>query len=569
MNELQKKRGRLQKMVSTTFHRTSAKSKEHIKSNFLARLSNIRLIRLQVVEWVLLVSLLILLAIIQSIWYETSYETSVFTTGGTYSEATLGKINSLNPLYATTNSEKTLARLLFSGLTAYDKSGHISNDLAASITPADNGKTWLVQLKDNLKWSDGEPLTTTDILYTFNIVQSPKSKTVYTSNLTNVSLTLEDDVLRFALPAAYVDFPEALTFPILPAHILSDVAPESLFAHHFSESPIGSGPFTLNALQGTSEQIVYLNNNPLYHAGAPMLDRFSLHTYPTADAIIKSLNSLTVTATAELLPTDAPSITSSVIYEKQTTIMNGVFAFLNCSSEPLKDAATRRALRQGIDMAALRADLSEPALDFPILADSGLALAFPDLPAYDPAAANETLKSLNLSEPLRIATVDTGHFPELARRLSEQLDALGVASETTIVSPAEVLTTIIRPRNYDILIYEIELGASPDPFPYFHSSQVSELGLNLSNYKNSVADDLLLAARATLDPKLRAAKYATFLKTWANDAPAIGIYQVNMSYYFNKSARTFSESSTLVTPFDRFADVLYWATEKSPKNRTP
>ena len=105
--------------------------------------------------------------------------------------------------------------------------------------------------------------------------------------------------------------------------------------------------------------------------------------------------------------------------------------------------------------------------------------------------------------------------------------------------------------------------------PYYHSSQATASGLNLSNYRNALVDDSILAARSTMNETLRTAKYETFLRYWVNDVPAIGIYQASLTYYFNKNARTFSEDDRLVYATDRFSDVEYWAVNKATKNRTP
>ena len=138
------------------------------------------------------------------------------------------------------------------------------------------------------------------------------------------------------------------------------------------------------------------------------------------------------------------------------------------------------------------------------------------------------------------------------------------------MSPGQdFLVNVIRPRNYDILLYEIELGSDPDLFAYYHSSQTRENGLNLSNYNSTIASDALLAARRAVDPSVRLSKYQTFLKAWVDDVPAIGVYQVNLAYFMNKNVRSFSSENRLVTATDRFEDVNNWATEKTSKNRTP
>ena len=84
------------------FSRASVKAgeegKEHIKENLFMRFSHIANVRLLVVEWCLLVGALILFAITQAFWFSGSYAVNVFSEGGTYTEATLGGVKSLNPL---------------------------------------------------------------------------------------------------------------------------------------------------------------------------------------------------------------------------------------------------------------------------------------------------------------------------------------------------------------------------------------------------------------------------------------------------------------------------------------
>ena len=93
--------------------------------------------------------------------------------------------------------------------------------------------------------------------------------------------------------------------------------------------------------------------------------------------------------------------------------------------------------------------------------------------------------------------------------------------------------------------------------------------LNLSNYRNSLVDDLLIGARGTADEALRMRKYEKFLEYWATDVPAIGLYQANMTYIYNKNVQVYNENNMLVTALDRFLDVENWAVNRGIKNQTP
>lgn len=574
MKQTFKKRGqKLAKRWEKFSKRASEDSREHIQENLIERLPNARRVRLLILEWCLLVIVIISLALTQAFWYDQSYSMQAFVDGGTYTEGTIGKVNSLNPLFATTNSEKALSKLLFARLATIDYSGHIGVGLASSITPDETGKVWTVKLKDGLKWSDGEPMTIDDVVYTLSVIKDPSVNTIYSSDFSSVSVKATEDSVIFTLSSAYVDFPTFLDLPILPAHILAEVQPSMLLEHGFSTNPITSGAFAFNAIQTTNddaEKIVYLTANSNYYKGAPMLSSFVIHTYAETDSIIKALSTGEITASAELSSADADALPADLIYEKQTTISDGVFAFLNTGSSALSNVEVRRAIRQGIDVSSLAAEFDEKPLDYPILSSEIELNEYPALPTYDPAAAKATIASQASDKNIQLATVNTGYFPELAQDFAEQLTELGFIVETTIYEPdQDFLLNVIRPRNYDILIYNIGLGANPDIFTYYHSSKASTSGLNLSNYRNLVVDDLIISARSTMNETLRVAKYEAFLRHWVDDVPAIGLYQASLTYFCNRNARAFSEDNRLVFATDRFTDVDYWAVNQAKRNRTP
>lgn len=575
MKKTLKKRG--QKFIrnfSRFSRRAEAESKEHIKENFFDRLSHITSIRLLIFEWGLLMLALILLGVTQAIWSGNSYSSSAFSEGGTYTEGTIGKVSSLNPLFATTESEKTLSRLLFSTITTVDYSGHVANGLAESITTADKGRTWTMTLKQGLKWSDGEPITNEDVLFTTSLIKNSAVSSSYDSNLSGVKVSeTEDGKIQFSLPTAYADFASVLNIPLIPKHVFGDTAPQNIIEHSFSTNPITSGAFTLNAIQNSgSEKVIYLSANEKYYRGTPRLSSFAVHTYSDKATLIDALNSGAISATASIPPSDINLITSSNIREKQTAISSGVYAFLNTSK--LSDRDLRRAIKQALDLDKIReAAPNQTPLDYPL---TDLQIKIKDYPAtlaYNREAAETKFNPLVNSEngfALNIVTVDSGYLPAVSNAIAEELRSYGIdANVSTYNENQEFVSSIVSKRNYDILVYNIELGAEPDIFAYYHSSQASESGLNLSNYKNTLIDDLILGARENMDQSLRVAKYHSFLTYWVGDVPAIGIYQPNISYFYNKNIQTFSDNNRLITALDRFTDVNFWASKKSSKNLTP
>lgn len=583
MNKNFKKSGRkIFKKISLFSKRVHRDGQEHIKENLIDHISHIKDVRLYILEWILLITVIILLSITQAYWYLNSFAVETYTKGGTYTEATLGKINSFNPLFATTPSEETLSRLLFATLSATDYSGHTGLGLAETIHANDAGDTWTVKLRSGLKWSDGQPITNSDVLYTIKTIQSTRIKTNFASKLVGVT-TAENDQgeLVFNLSSPNAFFESSLDLPILPAHILKDVSPELLLENKFSTRPITSGAFTVNATQniGTEgEKIVYLTANPKYYKGTPMLDSFSIHAFINLADIKSAIRSGTVTATADLPSKFAQELSSSNINEYQSSVNYGVFAFFNTESAIFKNKSLRQAVRLGLNFNNLRTGLSgELPLDYPLLESQVDSITFPSIPKTDVTSAKAEIERLKVATPdltsakINIVTIKGDNYlEEFANRIASQLKGLGLQASVSVYdSNQDFALNILRPRAYDLLIYEIGLGADPDVLAYYHSLEATENGHNLSNYKNLVVNDLLLSARTTMDSKLRAAKYQKFLERWVEDVPAIGLYQTTLPYFVNRNVRAFSQENRLVTATDRFIDIENWATKKTIKNRTP
>ncbi len=572
-----KKRG--QKILDK-FSRVSAKaseeSKEHIKENFIGRLPHIRDIKLLILEWGLLVLALIMLAITQAFWFGDSYADKSFISGGIYTEATIGEVNSMNPLFATTNSEKVLSRLMFATLTTNDYSGHIGTGLARSVTPDNDGKTWKIKLREDLKWSDGEPITNADVIFTMGLIKNPAVNTIYDRNMQGVKVyENESGEIVFELAGVYADFMSALNIPIVPKHILGDSDPRLLIENAFSKSPVTSGAFSFNALQSgasTEEKVFYLTSNPYYYEGKTLLSGFAIHTYLDKESIINALNAGAVTATAELDESNKDKISDSFL-RRNSSVSSGAFIFFNTKSGSTKERDLRSAIRQGINLEELRRAAPETvALNYPLLPSQISLTSYPEIPGMDFEAAKAKINELSNGETitLNVATVNTGSLPEVADVFKNELEKLGINAIVTVYEEGqEFISNIISKRNYDVLLYEIELGNDPDLLPYYHSSQASKTGLNLSNYSNYLVDDLLLGARDTLDQALRIKKYESFLNYWVHDVPAIALYQPNLTYYYNKNVRTFSDNVRLVTTMDRFCDINSWAVNKGTRNKTP
>jgi peptide/nickel transport system substrate-binding protein len=116
---------------------------------------------------------------------------------------------------------------------------------------------------------------------------------------------------------------------------------------------------------------------------------------------------------------------------------------------------------------------------------------------------------------------------------------------------------IIKPRAYQALLFGEVLGKIPDPFPFWHSTQTVNPGLNLSSYNNSSLDALLETVRRELDPEARKNLLAEAQDLLLQDVPAIFLYDLDYQYVVSKEVKGI-HTTTITDSSQRFAGVAEW-----------
>lgn len=577
------------------WHEFWEKRAKHFEQMFVGRIENAKQARLWIVEWALLLTAIFLLAWVQIIWYGAAYDTQAVKEGGGFSEAVVGKINSMNPLYAATSAEKTLAKLLFANVVATDYAAHNKAELAETVTHDAQRKVWTVKLRQNLKWSDGAPITADDLTYTVELLNDPAAKTTVRVDFGKVKVEKKDDLtVVFTLPTAFNAFLENLNFPLVPAHKLADTKPALVYESAFSKQPVSSGPFKFNAMQGASGQgkalqTIYLYRNEYYARGATLLDNFTLKSYTNTADVLDAMQKREVKATAELsaLMPGAKELEKSFNH-RNSGLNAAVFAFFNTDGELTRNKALRQAIQCGVNLQSVRDQAGETLrpLSYPIL-KSQIKLEEPTLPVFDTAMAGKLMHQAGYRKgkegewldqngkkvSLRMMTVNRPILRELAEALKKEIEAMGIKVQLSQFDEAgqerDFFSSVVAPRDYDILLYTADLGVEADPFVYYSSTQANTFGWNLSNYKNSLVDDALLSARRTAREDLRQAKLELFLKHWVRDVPALAIGQMSLDYYYAFGTKIYNESVRLSSATDRFYTVSTWASKEGEVKMTP
>ena len=566
-------------------------TQRHASRFILRRIENVRLVMTEIMIWLAAIALLIAGLGIQYSWNSQGSKKDGAKSGGVYVEGVIGNISTLNPLLAASEPEQAVSRLLFSSLYNYDVTGALHTDLAESMTVKDD-KVYTIKLR-NAVWHDGKKLTAEDVVYTINLIKNPQVRSPLRVNWLDISArAIDDSTVEFMLPAVYAGFSHALTFPVIPKHILQTVSPSSMREADFSNNPVGSGPFAVKRVQTSestsSTDVVRMEPNTKYYGAVSTLSRLELRTYGNESLLVKAVNSGEVSAASGLSLSAADNIKSKQYSTKHWLLNKGVYLLMNNRSQTLQDARVRRALRYATDTSSIRATVGDNVarLDTPIL-QSQIAQRLPAAPDYNLDKAKALLKEAGWTynqgqwkgkdgRPLAVAvTTSSGRdeYKKIVDALKQQWSKLGVDVQLREIDTSSTTTSfvqsVLQPRDYDALLYELELGADPDVFAYWHSSQASASGYNFANYSNRTVDNDLVGGRSRTNSALRAAKYIQFVNQWLNDAPAIGLYQSVGSYVLNNGASIVEPRGSLNTMNDRYADVTTWSTGRASVYKTP
>ena len=560
----------------------------HTKKMFFGRFENLSNVRKIVISWICVVSILIFsVGIFRGLSVE-NYSENIFYRGGTYSEGILGEVKTLNPLFTSTNTERSFEQIAFSRIYDIDETGNLKGDLAESVSTSDNYKNFKIKMRNNAVWSDGRKITANDVIFTIKLLREQSINPSGFKAWKNVEISKNSDYeFSVKVPSSSSSVLYGFNFSILPEHILKDIQIEKIRESAFSKNPITSGAFNFKSVQNDGDKTtISLVKNKRYYKGEAYIDNFDIVAFKDEAKLKNALISGEIVASPSLKISEFSESERDKLKSRETNVNRGIYAFLNNSDSVLKDLKVRKAIQTGVDIPKVRKEMEfVDKLDFPTL-NQFLNTKDLSIPKYDFDQAQKILDEAGWKKNsngilekdgktaiLNIATTSVYNYKKAAEEIESQLKKLGFDAKLTVIDKDDktgaFVQSILQPRNYSILVYEIDLGADPDIYAFWHSSQSGQKGLNFSNYNDAVADDLLLNSRTAPSSNEKKLQITKFTQRWLANSVAIGLGQTKTSYVFRKSVQPYSVNNTFVTELNRYADVIYWSASKSTLYKTP
>jgi len=466
----------------------------------------------------------------------------------------LGQMNdptTLNPLYIIGTMDLEVGGLLYSRLFTFDEEGRIVPEVAQSVPTIANkgissdGLTITYHLRRNVRWSDGQPLTSKDILFTHAAVMNPRNA---------VPIQYGDDEIKsISAPDAYTirvrlrernaAFVSSFDRNILPEHLLSNAGP--LNKAEFNAQPIGSGPYRLSKwIRG--DRLIF-DRNEAYWGPRPDIPQIIVRIIPNQATILVQLQSGEIDAAMSVDPSNLNAIKR--LPEKQIILKptrTAIVMVFNTRNSLFHDVVLRQAVSLAINREAF---IREAGLDF-LDPKGGLSAIFgwaadPKIqePAFDPVKANRILDAdgwrrgndgIRVKNGQRLSiTLDTHadspFLTKMANLIQQALRETGIDSTTKTYNVAQLFSFgalgPIHSGHFDMLLSAFAAEPDPDPTWLLGCKGDKPVPYNFAAFCDPSIERDLQKGRSSYDVTTRLRAYSSVERRTIDTAPIVFLAQ--------------------------------------------
>ena len=463
----------------------------------------------------------------------------------TFRIGTTTEIDSFNPLVSYMQVGFEVFLLVYDPLVRYDENYDPVGALAESWTLSEDQLTWTFKLKDGVKWHDGEPFTSADVKFTYDLMLENGLGYMYGSYLSGINkVECPDD----STVVITTDTPKANmlmnTTPILPKHIWESVPVEEMETYA-NDTPIGTGPYKFDS---SNEGVIKLVKNSDYFGTAPAVDEYVFVSYANSDTLAQSLSLGEIDAVIGLNSAQKAQVEK----DKNTTVMSGsVPGFtqigINCWADPastgnplLKDKIVRQAIEYAVDKQKL-IDMAyggegeagttlinngdfyhyEPAAEELRSFNAEKANALLDNAGYKDTDG-DGIRENNAGEKLQfnlITIADNTEEIKAGQMIASDCQKIGIGIKTETMDDG-ALTDKILAGSYDMFIWG--WGADIDPTVILQLLTTDMIGSsNEPGFSNAQYDELWAKQQTLMDETERQAAVFELQKIAYDEAPYI------------------------------------------------
>ena len=454
----------------------------------------------------------------------------------------IAELDTINPILSKNKNVQNITKLIYEPLVNLT-SDYKAEACLATEWAKESGNSYLIKLRENVRWSDGQAFTADDVKFTIDRLKD--SDTIYSANVQNVvGVDIVDDyTVRINLDSDVPFFEYNLTFPILSKEYYQG---EDFATSSKNSSPVGTGMFKITDVEAS---YITLSKNTSYwnKDKNSIIETITVNLYSSIGELYNSFK----VGNLDLIATDNENIQDYIgtigYTPREIKGREHTFLAFNMSNNFLSRAEVRKAIAYSIDKDNINSNaLGGKCLisSFPLDYGNWLYQNQDTSSGYNVDQAKQELtnagwtyrsgswqktenrKTQRIELNLLVRASDSTKV-SVAQNIESQLEAQGFIINV-VQATDEQYNNAINNRDYDIAICSMTLSPSPNLDTFFGSN-------NIANYSNEEVTNLLNETKNTTDENVLKQDYQRLIDIYKTDIPYISLYNNKYTIAYSSS----------------------------------
>ena len=480
--------------------------------------------------------------------------------GGVWTEGLYEPVDTLNPFLANNSTEKSLINLIFGSLVRPNGQGGYELELAKKILILDNGLTYQIELHHDLKWSNGEKITSADVVYSFNLDQNYGSAELKNILKGATIKPLDRSTLIITLPVKNNYFIQNLSFlKIVPMKIWSGVAVTNWLQDEKNLTRVSSGPYVLTnrtKIRANVEKLTFETNKNYFNQ--PMIPRLEFYSYPDIQQAFDALKIREIKALAGVPPDLIPALLNNRSKIEKIFLPRVIGVFFNQTA-----INTTNLNFNSISSQINREEIKNKTFDgYADIADNIFSRSFEKLYHLTQVSTNSSSSS-NSNQNLAPESTSSSSTIELIVPRNYFFQKIGdylknkFGWKINVQSVDKIQLETIPNKNYQALLFGINYNLYPELTPFFNPISPYDL-TNSDNPKiQKVIQNLEIAPLNQSDYSQNLSKIEELIK---QNEPSIFLTNPDYLYLVPKNLGGYN-AFYLNQPEERFDKIEEWHLE--------
>ncbi len=469
----------------------------------------------------------------------------------------VASFDSINPILSQNKNIQDISKIIYEPLITLTKDYKLEYCLAKEIAKQ-NDTVYLIKVRDDKKWSNGEKFTADDIKFTIDRLKD--SNTIYSSNVQNVTTVevIDNSTVRITLDQEVPFFEYRLIFPILSSAYYSDkeFIPDIV--------PVGTGMYQVSQVQDSA---LILTKNEYYENKEKLkLDKITVTTFNTVGELYNSFK----IGNIDLISTQNSNLKDYIgtigYFSKEMKGREHDFIAFNTKGQILSQTSVRKAIGYSIDKSNIVSSIygdNYYTSSFPLDYGNWIYQEQETSSGYNTEQAKQILlddgwkyqskywqKTVNYrTQRLQLNFVvknSDASRVNVAENIKNQLLNQGIRVNLIKASDTQYQNYLTN-KNYDMILCSINLSTTPDLTTFFGAN-------NLANYNNEEVTNLMNEVKNSKDDAKLKELYKRLGEIYKTEMPYLSLYNNKYTVAYNTNLAGTVEPNW----FNQFYNIQDW-----------